>query len=46
MYVRDFYGNVPVVGSVVGPIFVVGSRLGVPGTWISVVVVLLFKLLL
>ena len=40
MYVRDYYGNVPVVGCGVG-----GGRLGVPGTWISIVV-LLFKLLL
>ena len=43
MYVRDYYGNVPVVVGGVGPNLVVGSRLGVPRTWTSVVVVLLFK---
>ena len=43
MYVGDYYRNV--IGFNVGSI-VVGSRLGVPGAWISVVVVLLFKLLL
>ena len=46
MYVRDHYGNVPIIGGVAASIVVGGSRLGVPGTWISIVVVLLFKLLL
>ena len=47
-HVGDYYGNVHVVGSIVGFTVVVGSRLGVPvsGVWISVVVVLLFKHLL
>ena len=46
MNVGDSYGNVPIVGGVGVPIVVVSSRLGVPGTWISVVVVLLFNVLL
>ena len=46
MYVGDYYRNVPVLSCIVGFIVVGGSRLGVPRTWISVVVVLLFKHLL
>ena len=32
MNVGDYYGNVSIVGCVVGPIVGVGNRLDVPGT--------------
>ena len=43
---RGYYGNVPVDGGAAAPIIVVDGGLGVPGTFVTVVLVLVLKSLL